>query len=571
MSVLIPMGLIVLTALTCFFGFKVFRFNVASLIFTSPYESTYLRRSTLIVLCTFGLGLLFVAVPLQKAYAQCEVSKLISPLADGYGVGDFRISADGTHVVYIVYPSDDAPSHLYTVPATGGESVRLSPDFTVGGGIFNAWAISPDSTRVVFVAKVSESAPTQLYSVPIEGGTVSQLSSPNADVGVAFISPDSLRIVYEVGNQTDDRYDLYSVPIDGGPVTALGISNVGLGLNEFWFSADGGHVLARTDANLLNGKYYSVPIDGGLVNELIVPATGMEVKDFKDSVDGKYFVYLLYQNIPDGIYSIPVEGGSSVKLNSPFNTEVTRVSIDSRIGTHRLKGTHLVYTVNYADEILDELYSVPIAGGSVTRLDAAPELETRTIVDWEYNLDSTRVLFSTHQEAEGVSELHIVAVEGGAITTLTAIQDTPNKIGELSISPDGKYVVYAIIDETGDRAKLEYLSVPIDGGQAVSLYTASYGSAPSWRSDSASQSPTFSPDGASILVRPYDFENDTAPVLFSVSIATGLVTNLNLPPVEGGAVNGFSISLDSTYAVYRSDQEIDGVYELYRVDLACTG
>jgi hypothetical protein len=56
--------------------------------------------------------------------------------------------------------------------------------------------------------------------------------------------------------------------------------------------------------------------------------------------------------------------------------------------------------------------------------------------------------------------------------------------------------------------------------------------------------------------------------LYSVPIEGGKADKLNGPLVAGGQVHSFMIDAGSRRVLYRADQDIDEVFELYSVPLA---
>ena len=92
----------------------------------------------------------------------------------------FTISPDSRHVVYVTIKHDQRGKsynarQIYSVPITGGQSVRLNAPLTSGGIVLHndtpGLQISPNSSRVVYVASQERAGAFEMYSVPIEGGT----------------------------------------------------------------------------------------------------------------------------------------------------------------------------------------------------------------------------------------------------------------------------------------------------------------------------------------------------------------------------------------------------------------
>jgi dipeptidyl aminopeptidase/acylaminoacyl peptidase len=108
---------------------------------------------------------------------------------------------------------DGRRSHLFVMPAAGGEILDLTPGdkdvppFSLGGP--DAYAISPDGLEVCFAmaadGEAATSTNTDLYVVPIEGGRpVAIASGPAAETSPVY-SPDGKAIAYRA--QVRPRYE----------------------------------------------------------------------------------------------------------------------------------------------------------------------------------------------------------------------------------------------------------------------------------------------------------------------------------------------------------------------------
>ena len=194
---------------------------------------------------------------------------------------DLHISGDSTRVVYLADQDTDEVVELYSVPSGGGAAVKLNGPLPTGGGVSSAGlTFSPDSSRVLYRADQDTDGVDELYSVPSGGGAAVKLNGAlvaNGDVysyGFQF-SPDSSRVLYLADQDTDGVYEIYSVPIGGGAAVKLNgplsmesdVSSGGL-----QFSPDSARVLYRADQDT-DGvcELYSVPIGGGATVKLNAP------------------------------------------------------------------------------------------------------------------------------------------------------------------------------------------------------------------------------------------------------------------------------------------------------------
>ncbi len=180
------------------------------------------------------------------------------------------------------------------------------------------------------------------------------------------------------------------------------------------------------------------------------------------SPDGKYIVYTTRttQSSNRLYYSVPSSGGSqAVRLNTdgaPVENSVTSIlsiSPDSR-------------RVLYISGVLNKnLYSVPIVGGSPVRLNlpvVGGGLVASFLTDLRYSPDGRKVIFR-HTRQVREYELFSNNIEGGT----TAVNlNLPARAINLSfpdyqISPDSAFIVYPQITSSGS---LSYLfRTPVDG------------------------------------------------------------------------------------------------------------
>ena len=293
----------------------------------------------------------------------------------------FQISSDSQQVVYIADQRSNDLFELFSVPITGGEAIRLSGDLPGGGdvgsiGSFEEFQITPDGQNVVYIAEQNVSTVSELFIVPITGGTPVQLSAQLAGAGsdvVDFqISPDGLNVVYLADQIDSDQFEIFSVPTAGGTAVPLNGELVSLGdVDAFEISSDSARVVYLADQNLFgHTELFSVAIAGGPATRLngdFVDADGFsQVLTFQISPDGQTVAYVGDQDIDstDEIFSVPILGGTPVRLNADLIDDGNvlqefEISPDSQT---------LVYLADQTFVSDFELFSVPLAGGQVVQL-----------------------------------------------------------------------------------------------------------------------------------------------------------------------------------------------------------
>lgn len=144
-----------------------------------------------------------------------EPTRLSPPLAvpPGFpGIRAIRVSPDSRRVVYAAEQETDDLLDLYSVPIEGGPVTRLGGPLARLGtsepspSAEARFRITPDGTRVVFVVDPTDDLVNrlvELYSVPIGGGVATKLSGPMEEGESIFasqmeVSPDSRHVVYSV-------------------------------------------------------------------------------------------------------------------------------------------------------------------------------------------------------------------------------------------------------------------------------------------------------------------------------------------------------------------------------------
>ncbi len=190
----------------------------------------------------------------------------------------------------------------------------------------------------------------------------------------------------------------------------------------------------------------------------------------------------------------------------------------------------------------------PLAGGSVDTIAITP--------------DSATVVFIADTETVGVKRLYTVPVAGGAITRLSHNdQASPGQdVEDFAITPDGQRVIFR--GDVDQPNRFQLYSVAISGGAVTTLSDASF--------QVFGQNLTITPDGAWLV---FTAQHD-APVLHtllhSVPVAGGTINTLSH---QGGSssqdVQSFHASADSLRVVFAGDTEVENRERIYSV--AITG
>jgi Tol biopolymer transport system component len=353
------------------------------------------------------------------------------------------LSADGKWVVY--WGEDETGEHgLYSVPPAGGKPIWLG-DWLPSSGSFQ---ITPDSLYVVFVSAEGYVGPGELYSVPIQGGEQVHLNpGVNREAGSpVFITPDSQTVVF--GN-------LYAVPIQGGALRQLN-TLAGAGLPEYdtiestQLSPDGGWLLYRSGAVQGNWRaLFSVPVTGGTPIQLNgAPADGEGVRGFQISADSQYVLYQQGPRDSEDLRSFRVALSGGTPVPFPAAWRWIHTSPDSRWYVYGIQG----------ESSGTDIYSVPVEGGTPVKLNLL--MPRGSAVAWtQISLDSRTVYYATSKDAGGgmppIDGFYQVPIEGGEAREVMGgdgripafefsfLPESQISFAEADYDGDGRYALYA--------------------------------------------------------------------------------------------------------------------------------
>ncbi|MCS6909263.1 MAG: hypothetical protein NZM11_01650 [Anaerolineales bacterium] len=289
------------------------------------------------------------------------------------------------------------------------------------------------------------------------------------------------------------------------------------------------------------------------------------VLEFQISPDGQYVVYKA-DRLNDGsdeIYSVPITGGTPVRLNvdpePPFQVGLYAISPDSRWVVYIVPPQSGQGFATPAD-----LFRVPIAGGTSVKLNG-PLVAGRGVWSFTISPDSTRVVYRADQEADNVFELYSVPLDASAPPV--KLNKTLVAGGDVSavfrVTPDSRRVIYIADQDTNDVDEL--YSVPLGGPAAdgiklnpplVSGGNVGYPPANAYFS--------LSPDGTRVVYY-VDQETDGRFELFSASVSTAASgVKLNVELTSGNMIlNSDRISPDSSHVLYTTNTASPrGVYRV---------
>jgi Tol biopolymer transport system component len=532
--------------------------------------------------------------PLLCLPLAAQGGRLSATLVPGGDVVEFQLAPDGTRLVYRADQDVDGVFELYGVSLDGGTPVRLNGALVAGGSVGrdfeHAFRISPDGSRVVYMADEEQDDVLELFSAPLDGsgpavklsGTLvaggNVLAVPSFAPAVAFAPMTSgagARVLYVADQEVDEVFELYSAPLDGsqpavklsGPLVADGdvvLVSPPFTDGPLWPqpSPDGSRAVYRADQERDEViELYSVPIDGSEPATRLNPSLGLggDVYSALFRPDSRTVLYVANRGGvgPTELFRVPLEGtparvrrtddrdAISLPL-APFH-HVDGVSIAP-------DGARAVYRANPAGGVNSQLYSVPIDG-------AHPSSELSHLADGRIaqtgiGADGARVVYAAGGEESFNDQVYSVPIDGSEDRVrISAL----GYAGGFELSPDARRAVYILRSGLSGPAQLH--SAPLDGSE------------PSTRLEPVGTTPgpfRISPDSRYVL-----YLRSATPVgpreLYAASIDGSLPDRrLSAPLVPGGSVGdsagGFAVTAAGR-VVYLADQETDEVVELFVTSL----
>lgn len=500
----------------------------------APQDSTHRDDSPLVALPERSRPTMDRSGPTWPSETLALPLKISGALVAGGNVVSFKISPDGSTVVYHADQESDEVFRLYAVPIGGGAPLDLTGPATLGPG--TDFVISADSTKVVYWDA------NDLYSVDITGGTPAFLNATVPSYRSVFnyrVSPDSTTVVFTLD---DTMTDLYSVPISGGTATQLNAGFLSW-YTYYRISSDSYRVLYRSYSNL-----YTVPIAGGTpvqLNGTLV--TGGGVTGFNEFMGTT--IYLADQQTDDvyELYSVPTAGGQWVKLNDPLTA-------GGDVATWWLSYHFVFYRADQETDEVEELYGVPKQGGTVIKL-SGPMTTGGNAASFRPTYDEAYLTYLADQYTDEVVELFSTPSTGGSAVRLNR-----------KPVPGGAVLAWAVVDRV-DMAgymadqdtdeMVEVYAVPVSGGTAGKC---------SGTMVAGGDVSAGTIDWSGLLWYMADQDTDETVELYLGPLDGSVApARLNGALVTNGDVVTYGIN--NPWTVYLADQDTDEVFELYSVML----
>ncbi len=514
--------------------------------------------------------------------------KLNGPLVQGGSVDEYnvRLRPRGDRVVYRADQEVNDVEELYSAPIDGSSAaVKLNGPVTRPRDV-TRFGISPDGNRVVFLAGVGLGT-RRLQSVPIDRSREPFVLDGPVPMDFFQFAAGGSRIVYLADPAP---IDLYSVSILRGDSIQLTQNDDPYLSESFRVTPDGTTVVFAN-----NDVIRRVPVDGSSAPVLVTDPFDIIPSFLQISPDGRTVVfdgYVLSTGLRE-IFSVPLQGGQPAKLNAPLLTENLMGNVTSiRISPD---GSQAIFTVPTWDEQADftELYSVSLGSGSSPLRLFPPEdsHDTYGVSSLELTPEGPRAVFRKGDSDSGYDLLSATLDDSLPVVQLNDPTTSAGGVGTFRLSGDGEWSVFTSYDD--DHSEL--YGAPVEGGLEVDLAEdpIAYEVAPVSRQvafvrESVLYSmPADASSGPLALAGPFpawayvyytdlrvtasrailrgDLESDEVYELFSAPLdgSSPLVKLSSALAADGDVQQGFQLSPDGQWVVYRADQTLDERYELF--------
>ncbi len=376
------------------------------------------------------------------------------------------ISPDGNYIVYVDTNINNSFTNLYSVSIATGQKTLLSTSF---GRINGKILISPNNQYVVFRSDINVFDQFELYSVPISGGNLVKLNSnlpTGGDIspglrngyGGYAITPDSNSVVYVADQIEDNLREMFITPINQGTprkvISPLLTANPEADISQlFQISPNGQFIVYRADIELDNiFEIYSIPLNGG--RSVKISSSTINVGSYVDwaftiTSDSQRVIFRQSDTRDrDGesqsynLFSTPINSSSTVKLNnSILGGNVSRFLVTPN-------GQNVVYSGNQTTLGTEELYSTPSSRRAITKLNQ-PLGASNDVSDHSFKItpDGLSVLYRADAVIDTRYELYKNSLDGRNLIKVS--HDLPKNdqdAWQFYVSQNNEFTLYSAFE-----------------------------------------------------------------------------------------------------------------------------
>lgn len=575
----------------------------------------------------------------------------------------FKVSADGQWVSYIADQVTDGMYELFVVPVyTVSPSTKVSTNLIAAGDVYlsaNFFRISGNGSKIIYTADVSVDEQFEVYAVNRDGTGHVKLNAAlgaNRDAGALAISDDGLKAFFlSDGGATDNIWNLYSVNTDGtgltilipdvanSPSTPFYPTNLPFRISQ---SLQKVLMVADVDANSIS-ELYSVNWDGTGLNK-ISPASAESIHfspNVAFSADDQKVAFSFYNATYPRVFVVNSDGTGLVQLNTQGTSDegfvqtfsfsqsghrlaaafpkarlyTTNLSSYSEIlPSYRQNGLGYVGTDYWISPDSGKLYynkmipgstsqftAQPLSGGSeqtilpypatsptfssnnqlvhynyqgqlykvntdgtgATKISGSPNIFA--FLNWRYSPNGQKIVYTARQDDTMTAEIYALNIDGSSRVKLNLPLQANGDVVDWEFSPDSTKIVYSAAEHVYNQWDLH--AVNIDGTGNVKL-TPGFPHANAMVSypNYARSTINLTPDGSKIV---YAADQVTLGVTeaFSVNWDGTANTKITPTPVGGGDVYFLMVSPDSQKVVVLGNLVDSTKRELFSTNLDGTG
>jgi Tol biopolymer transport system component/DNA-binding winged helix-turn-helix (wHTH) protein len=399
-----------------------------------------------------------------------ERRRLTSPPVTNIGDCSPAFSPDGTQVAFVRVFSA-VVGEVYVVSVDGGEPTRLTHD---GSGASNlSWVL--DGREIVFSTRYG--GRTQLHRLPVDGGTPQWLAASGNDAHYPAFSPEGNRLAWTKNTANTDIFRaalpnnrdtstpisklIFSTAIEGSPQYSpdgrrIVFQSSRSGGGEIWvcgsegespirltsfrgpltgspnWSPDGRQIVfdSRPEGN---ADIYIVGSEGGGQPRRLTIDSGEDIVP-SFSRDGRWVYFTSSRSGRLQVWKMAPDGSGAVQVTKNGGFE-PRESPDGR---------WLYYA---QDRGSSSIWRIPVNGGEETPVyDFQQKNLSRlwAVVDegiyFVVAESSTRSVVRFYSFSDGIVKTVVENIEDGSM---------PNSVSSLTISPDGRWVLFPLVVERG--------------------------------------------------------------------------------------------------------------------------
>lgn len=518
-------------------------------------------------------------IPLDGSSASIELSS-------GQEVNGYWIRADEGVVVFSSHLQPGVVigrEEMYAVPADGSSApvlLDVTPPFEIGSSELRDVRFTPDGTRALYTTADHEDDFTHyvLRSVLLDGSQAGVTLTEGDDFEPSFdfaLDVAGGRIAYL------ENAKVYSVETDGSAVQLLSGALAVIGApvvvgTDVVFADAGGLYRAALDsgsgpvaltAGLAVSRFvlvdpttlvfhgsnglFAVPVAGGSAVSLDGPHGTMAIQ-LLASPDGQRVAFRLDRDTPGKteLYVVPVDGSQPpLEINPPLiaSGDVTTTLFSPG-------GERLLYLADRTQDAQLELLSTPVTGGATAQLNGIQPSGgfAGDVLEFRATPSGDRVVFRADQDVDQIFDLFAVREPGsGTAVNLTQLGPSGDVQPGAALAPDGETVAFVTLD----GGTYELCSSATLAGPPLVLDTSAFGLS----------TLTVTPDGARVVYRKA-VSNATHFGLYSAAL-DGQSSPVALTPglPANRQVSDYRLAPDGLTLAYRADAVTDEVFELFRV------